>query len=149
MLRLAPLLTLALIVSPLASVSAAEFVPSTRGKKLISYGSDWPNTVYVRQHVREMEKQPFDGIVIGVSQTREPQTNGETLGIRCWTKEKFDPKLFEPALEDLKAIKFEKFKDNFIQVETMPGDVDWFDDDQFGAVAHNFKILARVAHEGG
>src|SRR6476620_2199355 len=63
MLRFTPLLVLALIVSPLAS--AAEFVPATRVKKLISYGSDWPNTVYVRQHVREMEKQPFDGIVIG------------------------------------------------------------------------------------
>ena len=44
------------------------FQPGISGKKLISYGMDWPNTAYVRQHVREMEKHPFDGIVIGVSE---------------------------------------------------------------------------------
>ena len=31
----------------------------------------------------------------------------------------------------------------------MPGDVDWFDDAQWAAVVHNFRILAQVAKLGG
>ena len=59
------------------------------------------------------------------------------------------PKIIEHAIDDLKATKFEKFTDNFIQVEAMPSDVDWFDDPQWEAVVHNFRILAHVAKQGG
>ena len=54
-------------LSRAALLLVSSFHPSTQDKKLISYGSDWPNTAYVRQHVREMEKHPFDGIVIAIS----------------------------------------------------------------------------------
>jgi hypothetical protein len=130
------------------STRSRNFKPTPHGKKLISYGSDWPNTAYVRQHIDEMEKHPFDGIVIGVSKSREPSLNGDTLGVKAWSKQKFDPRDYEPAVQDLKATKFHKFTDNFIQVESMPGDVDWFDDEAFSAVVNNFRILAHVAKAG-
>jgi hypothetical protein len=133
----------------LPCLAADSFQPGLDGKKLISYGADWPNTAYVRAHVREMETHPFDGIVIGVSESREPQLNGATLGTKAWGREKFDPAKFEHAIEDLKATKFEKFTHNFIQVEAMPGDVDWFDEGQWDAVVHNFRTLARIARQGG
>src|SRR6185437_4095345 len=136
-----------LIAAP--CLAASPFQPGLAGKKLISYGQDWPNTAYVRSHIRDMEKHPFDGIVIGVSESLEPQLNRPTLGIKAWGKVAYDPKAYEHAIEDLKATRFEKFTDNFIQVEAMPGDVDWFDDAQWAAVVHNFRILARVARAGG
>ena len=136
-----------IFISP--AFAADAFTPSLQGKKLISYGMDWPNTAYVRAHIGEMEMHPFDGCVIGVSQTLDPQLQGETLGNRAWNKQAFDPKDFQHAIDDLKATKFSKFTDNFIQVEAMPGDVDWFDDGQWAAVVNNFRILAHVAKEGG
>lgn len=118
------------------------------GKKLVSYGADWPNTAYVRANIREMEKHPFDGIVIGLSESREPQLNGPTLGLKAWGKQKFDAKAYQHAIDDLKGTKFQTFADNFLQVEAMPGDVDFFSSD-WEAVIHNFRILARAAKEGG
>ncbi len=136
-----------LIAAPCFAASA--FQPSLSGKKLISYGTDWPNTAYVRSHIRDMEKHPFDGIVIGVSESTEPSLSGDMLGFHVWSKTAFDAAKYEHAIDDLRATKFEKFTDNFIQVEAMPGDVDWFDDAQWDAVVHNFRILARVAKLGG
>ena len=34
------------------------------GKKLIEYGWDARSPAYVVEHIREMEKRPFDGIVV-------------------------------------------------------------------------------------
>ena len=131
-----------------ALLLVSSFHPATQDKKLISYGSDWPNTAYVRQHIREMEKHPFDGIVIAVSRSREPQISGSSLGIGAWGEERFAAADFEHCIEDLRATKFETFTDNFIQLETMPGDVDWFDP-QWSSVIENVRILARVAKQGG
>ena len=33
-------------------------------KKLIKYGWDKPGPAYVREHVREMEQLPFDGVIM-------------------------------------------------------------------------------------
>ena len=41
-----------LAVSPLVAAS-------TKDKKLIEYGWDVPDTAYMREHVREMEKVPY------------------------------------------------------------------------------------------
>jgi len=130
------------------ATDASAFEPSSKDKKIISYGADWPNTAYVRQNVHEMEKHPFDGIVIGVSEEREPKLKSSTLGNRMWGKERFTPEQLEHAIEDLKATKFEKFTDNFIQLEAMPGDVDLFDP-AFDTILHNARMLARVAKQGG
>jgi hypothetical protein len=132
-----------------AALPAERFQPSTRGKKLIEYGWDCPNTAYVRQHVREMEKRPFDGVIIQVTKTQEPRMGGteDTLGWKVFGKERFQPPDYEHALTDLKATRFRKFTNNFIQVISMPG-IDWFDP-EWDAVAHNAQALARVARQGG
>ncbi|HTL30444.1 MAG TPA: hypothetical protein VL282_14530, partial [Tepidisphaeraceae bacterium] len=55
-------------------------------KKLVGYGWDWPNTAYVRAHIREMERRPFDGIVIAVSSDREPKYHCSAVGTQIWGK---------------------------------------------------------------
>jgi hypothetical protein len=85
------------------SLAADAFRPGLEGKKLVSYGMDYPNTAYVKPNIGAMEKHPFDGIVIGVSASRDPQLRGDTLGIKAWTKQKYDVKDYQHAIDDLKA----------------------------------------------
>jgi hypothetical protein len=128
--------------------SAQPAPPTTQNKKLIAYGWDWPNTSFVRAHIADMEKRPFDGIVIGISKSADPEYHNSTLGIAAWGRMRIQPSDYEHSIEDLRATKFKKFTDNFIQIEAMPGDVDFFDAD-WSIVAENFRALARVAKQGG
>src|SRR4051812_9542522 len=125
-------------LSILASLTGCSqsFHPSPTHKKLISYGNDWPNTSYVRDHIAEMEQRPYDGCAISVSEDEKPILSGDNLGIRMWGKTRYDSSKFDHCIAELRATKFKKFTDNFIQVESMPGDVDFFSDD-WEAVLHN------------
>lgn len=142
---------LVVLASPLLGEESKPpaFVPSTSGKKLIEYGWDCPTTSYVRANIAEMEKRPFDGIVIKVTKTRDPAKTGtgDTLGWNVFGKTAFAPEDYQHAIEDIQATQFQKFTHNFIQVISMQG-IDWFDPD-WGAVTHNVSVLARVAKAGG
>jgi hypothetical protein len=132
--------TLVLLVSPANAETK---------KKLIAYGNDWPNTAYVRAHIQEIEHRPFDGVVIAVTKERAPQIKGSAVGFQIWGKKRFELADYQHAIDDLKSTKFNKFTDNFIQAESMPAEADWFSDEDFAAVAHNFNMLAKIAHDGG
>ena len=114
------------------------------GKKLIEYGGDVPDTEYVRQHAGEMEKVPFNGVVISV----HSKIKGGAIGWYMFSRNRFAPEEYEHAIPDLKATKFKRFTDNFIQTLASPGDLDWFDP-QWASVAYNGACLARVAKQGG
>jgi hypothetical protein len=127
----------------------SKFTPSTDGKKLIDYGQDWPNTAYVRAHIHEMEKRPWDGIVIAVSKDPAPKYPADSIGFHAFSHERFDIPDFQHAIDDLRATDFKRFTDNFIQIESEPGDVDFFDDAGWANIAHNLKTLAHIAKQGG
>ncbi len=114
-------------------------------KKLIDYGMECPDTAFVRQHCQEMEKIPLDGIVIKVMNAKP--VDPDTMGWTAFTKLRFKPGDYQHAIDDLKATKFKRFTDNFIQVVSSEG-VDWFDP-EWPNVAHNVACLAKVAKEGG
>src|SRR3954467_10330959 len=114
-------------------------------KKLIEFGWDEPDTAFLRQHVAEMEKTPFDGCVFHVM-SADPQGRRENFTWLCWGKRAFTEAELEPALDDLKATTFHRFTHNFLRFNTSPGDLDWFDD--HAAVAGNARLAARVAREG-
>lgn len=132
----------------LLASGALAFEPGTKGKKLISYGQDWPNPAYLRQHIVEMEKHPFDGVVIGVTESREPVLGHDALGWKIWSRQRIELEQITGAIEDLRATKFNKFTDNFILIESMPGDVNFFEPD-FDVILHNVRMMARVAKRGG
>src|SRR5438874_4092990 len=90
----------------------AQFAPSTQGKKLIKYGQEFPNTAYVRDHIAEMEKLPFDGIVICVTPTTEPKLRDGAIGFRAFGRERFKKEDWQHAIDELRATKFKKFTDN-------------------------------------
>src|SRR5262245_28714489 len=105
------LTTIALSFVP-APALGDSFTPSTKNKKIINYGQDPPNTAYVRAHIQEMEERPYDGIVIGISKEREPKLAGDCIGYHVFSRERFDVKDYQHAIEDLRATKFKKFTDN-------------------------------------
>jgi hypothetical protein len=66
-----------------------------------------------------------------------------------WGKRRYEFAELRHAVEDLKATDFRRLTDRFLRVNVSPGDVDWFDDDAWAVVLHNFEVAARVAKEGG
>ncbi len=63
-----------------------------------------------------------------------------------WSTRAFTEAELQPALADLQATPFQRFAHNFLRFNTVPGDVDWFDD--FSAILTNARLAARIAREG-
>ncbi|MBI1913221.1 MAG: hypothetical protein HYS12_00430 [Planctomycetes bacterium] len=114
-----------------------------KGKKLIEWGWDEPDTKFMRAHVRRMEQFPFDGLVFHVVSGK-----GGNLTWEMWGGRKFGLDEFQGALDDLKATEFRRLTDRFLRVNVTPGKVDWFDDRAWAVVVHNAGVAAQVARRG-
>lgn len=107
-------------------------------KKLIEFGWDEPNTSFMRRHIAEMEKMPFDGCVFLV------ENNEKKLRLMDgWGKNAFTQDDFKTQLAELKSTHFHRFTHNFLRFNVTPGDVDWFDD--FSAILNNARLAADIA----
>ncbi|MDO8589106.1 MAG: hypothetical protein Q7T82_18920 [Armatimonadota bacterium] len=138
----------AAIMIALCALTICPLSATTQGKKLVQYGFDNRDTAYVREHVRDIEKVPLDGIAIAVyAKDADGKYSRNVLG-EVFTKNRIKPEDYEHAIDDLKATDFKRFTDNFILMNSNPGLVDWFDPD-WSIVAHNAGCLARVAKQGG
>ena len=90
-------------------------------KKLIHHGkqSETPLPSQIRDNIAELEKRPFDGIVFRMSQ---PPV--------AFDPRKPDPARYEEDWEACRAIKWNKFTDNFVGLVVSSGwtfiaDLDW------------------------
>ncbi|UCH35887.1 MAG: hypothetical protein JSV65_05910 [Armatimonadota bacterium] len=115
-------------------------------KKIVEFGWDVPDTAYLREHVRDMERLPFNGVVLRMYGTRD---GDKVDGYTVFRREAWQRDWFAQCAEDLRATDFRTFTDNFILMWTTPGTPDWFSDDDWRAVCNNIGILAWVAREGG
>ena len=113
-------------------------------KKLIEFGWDEPDTQFMREHITEMERTPFDGCVFHVNY--KSKGNSGSFTWECWGKKAFTQEQLQHAIDNLRNTPFNKFTDNFLRFNVTPGDVDWFDD--FSAILNNAKLAARVAKQG-
>ena len=118
----------------------------TKVKKLIEFGWDEPSTSFMRQHIVEMERAPFDGVVFNVD-ARKPNGSKRRFTWEAWTTNRFEEIEMQQAIDDLRATNFQRFTDNFLRFNTTPGKIDWFDD--YSAVIHNCRIAAWTAKQGG
>jgi SAM-dependent methyltransferase len=124
--------------------SRAEFAADPlRGKRLIEWGWDEPDTQFMRANVERMEQLPFDGLVFHVLSSK-----GGNLAWEIWSGRQFNREEFDHAVADLKATPFRQLSDRFLRVNVTPGDVDWFDDASWTTVLNNFGVAAAVAREG-
>lgn len=116
-------------------------------KKLIATGWDKPDSRRLLDHLAEIEKQPFDGVVIEVTGTKP---DGKLCPIRpTFSGEKWEREWFQPAVDQLKACKFQRLTDNFITLGANPGNVDWFDDAGWNRIVEHWRIAAQIAKQSG
>jgi hypothetical protein len=130
-------------------VSAATAQPrqeseALKGKKLIEWGWDEPDTKFMLANIEKMEQFPFDGLVFHAVSNK-----GVNLAWEVWSSQKFTREDFSQAVDDLKATKFNRFTERFLRVNITPANVDWFDDQAWAGVANNFGLAAQIAKEGG
>ena len=126
------------LLSPLSAMGAKS---SLKGKKLIDYGWDTPNSAFVRENIENMEKVPFDGIVIS-----------DRHGWKAWSRNMMSPTEMDEMTFNIKATKFKRFTDNFIPLisfsPTKEEEVDWFDS-EWSSIAFNAAIMAKAAKQSG
>ncbi len=127
-------------------------------KKLIYYGWGIRDTTFVRDHWQEMEQMPFDGVGIAVAIDRKAWQQGKTDTGNQLAWNLFGPKAFRlddfrPAIDDLKAVRWRKFTDNFLPACICSSGQDfgfnWFDERRWKTVLNNWRILVTIAKEGG
>jgi hypothetical protein len=130
------LLSLSSLIILLFPVNA---LPQQRPKKkIVEYGWDVPYPDFARDNIREMEKRPFDGIIF--------RTKGfdHIFDTRTWEKEKF-----QPQLDTLAQIKWEKFTDNFLTLyAASKWKMDWFNDEHWNVIAENMKLFSIAVRSG-
>jgi hypothetical protein len=115
-------------------------------KKLIEFGWDEPSTSFMREHIAEMERAPFDGVVFNV-EARKPKGPKRRFTWEAWTTNRFEEVELQQAIDDLRATKFRRFTDNFLRFNTTPAKLDWFDD--YSIVLTNCRVAAWTAKQGG
>ena len=113
-------------------------------RKVLLFCREIPMPSALRARVAEMERAPFDGLAL------DAQVAGRdrTLAWLVWGSEAVAPAALAPAARDLAATRFRRFKHNFLRVNAMPGDVDWFAED-WGTVVRNAGVAAAFAKRGG
>lgn len=83
-------------------------------KKLVEFGWDIPSPAFLRANIAQMERAPFDGVVLS-GRYRRPGGAECALDWECFGAKSLDGKLFEPAIAHLKAASFRRFTENFLR----------------------------------
>ena len=92
-----------------------------------------PTPAYIAEHIRDMEKRPFDGVLFrleGKGNVLEPTALEESR--------------FAKDLQAIDRIRWEKFTDNFLMMYAAAKQ-DWFDDEQWKAIEQNTRLVTRAA----
>ncbi len=136
---LSPISVIGLLSAFLAVVAlAGQGGGDPPAKKLVEYGWDRPEPAFVRDHVREMERRPFDGVVMRIP--------GHDL---AFDRREWDEKALAPHGAALGEIAWERFTENFLILNaTAEGGLDWFDDARWETIERNLRMLSRAAGEG-
>jgi len=131
--------TLSLPCIALAVLACVDMGPAQQPpirKKLIEYGWDVRTPAYVREHIREMEELPFDGLIMRMA-----------VGGRVFAKGQWSDDQVTEDFGHLEGIEWGTFTDNFI-IMYAASEMDWFSDEDWEAVCHNVGLTARAAQLG-
>ena len=105
-------------------------------KKLIEYGWDVPKPSFVAENIREMEKRPFEGLIM-----RVPKIGS------IFVNKKWDEAEVADEFAALEKIQWDKFTDNFICMYAASS-MDWFSDADWECVLHNVGLCGKAARLG-
>jgi hypothetical protein len=145
MTRIALLLGAVLLLFPGLEHPFARAQPH---KKFIQLGWDIPSTVQLREHWQEMEQTtPFDGVMFRLEVQDDqgrPLSSQSIWDARPWRRD-----WLKPALEDLQACRFQRFRDNFVRFNATPGTLAWDDDPGWAALAEKAGHCAWLMKQAG
>jgi len=127
----------------LATLFAAPATAAAQ-KKLIEFGWDEPDPTFMREHAAEMERSPFDGCVFHID-AKKPGSSKSRFTWEAWGTRAFTEEELRPEVNVLRAIKFKRFTQNFLRLNTAPAKLDWFD--EYSAVLTNCLLAAWVVRE--
>jgi hypothetical protein len=116
--------------------------------KIIEWGWGTPDPAYVKDHVREMEQLPFDGLVLDLRANGAPPDTSGRFAWNAWGAKTLTAASYSESIDALRTTKFERFTDNFLRFNVTPGQLDWFDD-EFQTVIANAGLAAHIARECG
>ncbi len=117
-----------------------------RVKHLIEMGWDEPDPAFMRKHLAQLEASPFDGCVFHIDDLKADTRPGRFTW-EVWGDRKFTERDIAPALADLRATPFKRFKSNFLRLNVTPGRTDWFDD--HSTIWSNLTLAASLGRRGG
>ncbi len=121
------------------SASPPAPVPAATGKKLIELGWDSPTPDFLRANIAQMERRPFDGVVMHLNA-------GKTI----FNKTPYPPSAFAADRSDLSAMKISKLNQNFISIwAASEANWSWFNDADWAATLTNASNFAKTAKAGG
>lgn len=115
---------------------------------LIATGWDEPTPAQFRDSIAAFEHwAAFDGCAIKPLRTN---ADGKEAGASfAFVNERWEWSGFAASVRDLKAARPVHATNNFLLVHANPGDVDWFDDAGWREIVEHWRLLARVARQGG
>lgn len=119
--------------------------PRRPAARLIEFGWDEPDTHFMLTQMAQMERMPFDGTVFHVAATGA-QGKQASLTWDGWSKREFTEAELRGPEADLKAMRPNRMRGNYLRFNTTPADIDWFDDHT--AVVRNAYQAARLARAG-
>ncbi len=154
-----PIFSASLVLVSLTGIAVSETTPSTLPaapvdaslgvrSPLIATGWDSPTTRKFRDGLAKFEQWGiFDGTTLRAERVMPDgklQSGSFAFSRQAWRWEEFA----EP-LADLKAAKPASCRENFLMLYSNPGDVDWFDDEGWKVVTEHWRLLSRLAKQGG
>ncbi|MCX7599173.1 MAG: hypothetical protein N2512_09950 [Armatimonadetes bacterium] len=128
---------LACLGSPAAAAPTTKDTVPKLEKKLIEYGWDVSDPAFIRANIRQMEQRPFDGVIFRLSGPLTP-----VFEEKFWAPHRFDK-----DYADLAAIKWRRFKYNFIMMWAASNQ-DWFNDTHWKAIEQHVRMYAKAARIG-
>ncbi len=112
---------------------------------LVATGWDSPGPRQFREGLAVFEGWGiFEGTTIRPVRGPEERDARNAFSREAWRWEDF-----APALAHLKAAAPKTCRENYLMLYANPGNVDWFDDRAWEEVVNHWRLLARLARQGG
>lgn len=134
--RIMPVLVSGVMVT---TAYAGQFAQAT-GKKLLEYTWGPPRPEFVMDNLAEMEKKPFDGVIM-----RPFFGSAHVFNIEAFAKHR---NLIASQFEKYRPIRSDKLTDNFIAMYSV-SNMDWFNDEDWKLVTEHVRLIAKAAREIG
>ena len=121
--------------------------PARRRRSSSSSAGTSPGTSFLRGHLAELERTPFDGCVFHVD-ARTAQGAPASFTWLGWGRRAFSADELEGGARRPRGDRgaATRFRHNFLRFNMTPADLDWFDD--HAAVVANARLAAGLARAG-